>query len=215
MDKGKEEFSKTANEKQKQQAAKWLLVKSVFTTFQTAPSDKRFHHLGVLFEHLSPFIEQGIRVAMLRHFLLLPSEMVLARVFAKSARRREMHHTHQAYYIWIEAMILHDLSDPQDELGVVNGAQGEPSAELQQKFNQLPYQDRALLYLYMVEKNSLADVAEQTDIPIAEVAAALHRIWRTILSSDRKVQVPLGWKIPDLRLLRSRGTSQGKDQPAE
>lgn len=174
---------------------RWNVVLRAFRTFRTVPVERRFHHLGLLFEHLAPWIERGIRVAALRHFLLLPQEMVLARLFARAVRREELPASPEAFLFWVESQILEALADPRDELGAVNGAAGEPSAALQQRFNALPYRDRALLYLYMVEGFSHDQVAETFALPLPEVGCALRRIWRQI-QAEGPLALPRGWRLP-------------------
>ncbi|HEX9794158.1 MAG TPA: hypothetical protein VGC54_09275 [Planctomycetota bacterium] len=194
----------------------WQAALAVFRAFRSVPPARRFHHLGLVFESLSHWIERAIRTVALRHFLLLPSEMVLARIFAKAARRRELHPGHEAFALWVESLILRDLADPTDELGAVNGAAGEPSARLQLHFNGLPYRERALLYLYMVERYSLREVADRTGMPAAEAAAQLNRVWDRIAHDDPGVQLPLGWRAPDNPLGPPKSDTAGlREDPAE
>jgi len=173
----------------------WRTVLRAFRTFRTVPIERRFHHLGLLFEHLAPWIERGIRTAALRHFLLLPQEMVLARLFARAVRREELPDAPEAFLFWVESQILDALADPRDELGTVNGVAGEPGAELQRRFNALPYRDRALLYLYMVEGFSHDQVAETFALPLPEVGCALRRIWRQLRAAG-PLSLPRGWQLP-------------------
>ncbi|MBC8327794.1 MAG: hypothetical protein H8E31_03515 [Planctomycetes bacterium] len=183
----------------------WLLTKRVFQAFLTLPAEERFQHLGKLFERLAPWIERGIRVAVIRHFLVLPQEMLLARIFAKAAKREALHDSHQAFGLWIESQILRDLADPVDQLGVVNGASGEPTAELQRRFNGLPMADRALLYLYLVEKRSQPQVARATGIPRPEIDATLQSAWRQLTRGLDELKLPRGWRKPDF-FSRTPGT---------
>ena len=195
----------------------WLLTKRAFQAFHSLPADERFRHLGKLFERLAPWIERGIRVATIRHFLVLPQEMVLARVFAKAAKRDALHDSHQSFGLWIESQILRDLADPVDQLGAVNGAAGEPSAELQQRFNDLPVADRALLFLYLGEGRSRPQVARATGMAGAEVDASLRRTWRRLTSGLPELRLPQGWKEPDFFLDedRSREAASGSEGGGE
>ncbi|RMH03895.1 MAG: hypothetical protein D6702_04555 [Planctomycetota bacterium] len=175
----------------------WLITRRAFEAFQNLPAQERYRYLGKLFERLAPWIDRGIRLTTMRHFLILPHEMVLARVFARAAKRKELHSTHQAFGLWIESQILQDLADPTDRLGVTHGASGEPSAELQQKFNSLPASDRAILYLHLVEKRNMAQVSRATGVPKEEVEDTLRRIWRVLTRDMSDLRLPKGWRYPE------------------
>lgn len=193
----KDGTSELREQKQRALVQEWETTLHVFRSFQTVDPPQRLHHLGLLFEHLAPWIERGIRNVALRYFLLLPTELALARLFAMAARRAELPRTHEAFLLWVEASVLHDITDPSDALGATNGAVGEPSARLQQRFNQLPFPERALLYLFMVEKNSLNAVAVQAGLSPRDAATALNRLWRKLAGDDPSVQLPLGWQAPE------------------
>lgn len=175
----------------------WLLTRRAFEAFQHLPPGDRPTHLGKLFERLSPWIQRGVRVATMRHFLVLPEEMLLARLFALAARRDDLHGSHEAFGLWIESRILRDLADPEDQLGVVHGASGEPSPELQQRFNGLPVSERALLYLYLVEKRNLPQVARITGISRREIEGALRRAWCKLTRGIPELKLPRGWRAPE------------------
>lgn len=184
-------------QRQKELLLEWETTLRVFRAFQTVAPQQRFHHLGLVFEHLSPWIERGIRGVIFRYFILLPTELALARLFAKAVRKEELPHAYETFLLWVEASVLQDIAELSDQIGATNCAVGEPSAQLQQRFNKLPFQDRALLYLYMVEKQSLNEVASQAGLTTKSAAAALNRIWRAIAGDDQSVKLPLGWQAPD------------------
>jgi hypothetical protein len=179
--------------KKDQFETEWAQARQVFHHFQTEDPARRVLVLGRLFEVLTPWLDRGIRTTVLRHFLLLPNEMVLARFFARAARRDTLHESYQAFLMWVESGILADLADSNDMLGCTNGAPGEPPAELQRKFNQLPHSDRALLYLYMIEGFDMKKVVRFTGIPSLTAASALDRIWLA-LGIDELKNVPKEWK---------------------
>ena len=207
------EFLRLSLAKSKELQAHWKNTRRVFKAFQSSPSNSRFHNLGVLFESLTAWIERGIRLTVVRHFLVLPTEMLIARLFALTTHREELHDSYEAYLMWVESIILRDLADPSDSLGVVHGASGEPSAELQQRFNELPMSDRALLYLYMVEKNSLSEVAKRTKIPNKEVARKIERVWRIVSAGNPELELPIGWHSP--KQLRHDGTLEVQEEVKE
>ncbi|TAH37026.1 MAG: hypothetical protein EYC70_08570 [Planctomycetota bacterium] len=194
--KDRDQPSDPAEQRQRALVQEWEATLGVFRTFQTVAVHQRFQHLGLLFEHLAPWIERGIQGIALRYFILLPKELALARLFAKAARKEELPRTYEAFLLWVEGSILHDVTHPTDEIGATNCALGEPSPALQQRFNRLPFPERALLYLFMVERNSLAAVAERAGLSSQACAAALNRIWRKIAGEDASIRLPLGWRAP-------------------
>lgn len=176
----------------------WCTTSEAYQAFLNVPTRERFQHLGVLFEQLCPWIERAIRGVTIRHFIILPTEMAVARLFAKTCRRENLPKSHVLYQIWVESSILRDVANPKDELGATNGAAGEPGARLQQRFNRLPYADRALLYLYMVERCSVREVSGYTGIPQAYAMENLGRIWAQVEEGLEDYDLPNGWKTPVL-----------------
>ena len=171
----------------------WQAVLDAFQAYRSVPPEQRFHHLGRLFEKVAPWLERGIQAAVLHHFVLLPKEMAVARLFAKTTRRDSLPDSYAIFLIWVESNILRDVADPRDELGAVNGASGEPSGELQKRFNRMPFDDRALLYLFMVERCNLEEVNTNTGIPVAHAQEQLARIAKRFSDLD----LPRGWRRPD------------------
>lgn len=190
----------------------WEETYLAYQAFLEVPPRKRFEHLGALFEHLCPWMERAIRGVTIRHFILLPTEMAIARLFAKSCRRESLPQSHVIFQIWLESLILRDVANPKDELGATNGASGEPNALLQQRFNRLPYPDRALLYLYMVERCSVREVSGYTGIPQAYAVENLGRIWSKVHEGMAMEDLPRGWRPPHLndqgRISEGGGSSE-------
>ncbi|PCJ55559.1 MAG: hypothetical protein COA70_00260 [Planctomycetota bacterium] len=69
---------------------------------------------------------------------------------------------------------------------------------MQQRFNRLPYADRALLYLYMVERCSVREVSGYTGIPQAYAMENLGRIWAQVEEGLQDHDLPKDWKTPNL-----------------
>lgn len=171
----------------------WQQAVDAFQSYRSVAPEQRFQHLGRLFEHLAPWIERGIRAAVLHHFILLPTELAVARMFAKTVRRDSLPDSHTIFLIWVESHILRDVADPTDELGATNGASGEPSGAVQKRFNRLPYDDRSLLYLFMVERCNLEDLNTNTGLPIPAARRRLARIAKHFSG----LALPPGWISPE------------------
>lgn len=174
----------------------WLQVHLAFSAFEHAKLRERSPRLGDLFTALSPLLEQAIHQVALRHFLLLPFEMALARLFTRCVKRGKLPHSRLMFQLWVESTLLCALADPSDALGSTNGAPGEPCGELQTRFNRLRQADRALLYLYLVEGCSVAEVVHFSGIPQIKVVADLRRMWR-LLQQGGAVPFPDSWHYPE------------------
>jgi len=162
------------------QAASWQTALDHFHDYQVAAPAERVLSLGRLFELLAPWLERGIRSAALRHFLLLPTEMLMGRLFAQVVHRTDLPCRPATFLMWIEGTILRDVADPNSDLGVTNGAPGEPPAELQARFHSLPYAERALLYLAMIEGSDSQRVSERTGLGNDSLRQRLDAIWRSL-----------------------------------
>ena len=78
--------------------------------------------------------------------------------------------------------------------GRTNGANGEPPAVMQKKFNALSMSDRALLYLYMIEGFDVPAVVKYTGIPSKTAASALDRDWIAIGGYEEDSKIPDSWR---------------------
>ncbi len=175
----------------------WQATFDAYQDFLQVPPKQRFRHLGQLFKLLCPWMERAVRSVTLRHFILVPTEMAIARLFARVCRRENLPRSQAIFQIWAESSILRDVANPQGALGACSGAAGEPSARLQQRFNRLPYADRALLYLYMVERCSVGEVSNYTGIPHAYACENLGRIWTQVREGLAERDLPSGWRTPE------------------
>ena len=173
--------------------SEWQEAVDAFESYRSVAPEHRFHHLGRLFEKLAPWLERGIQAAVLHHFILLPKELAVARLYAKSVRRDSLPDSYTIFLIWVESNILRDVADPTDELGATNGASGEPSGAVQKRFNRLPFEDRSLLYLFMVEGCNLEEVNANTGLPIPAAERRLAKIAKHFTG----LTLPRGWVSPE------------------
>jgi DNA-directed RNA polymerase specialized sigma24 family protein len=167
----------------RREAASWQATRAQFRDYQVAEPVQRVQLLGQLFEALCPWLERGIRSTALRHFLLLPTEMLLGRLFAEVVHRAELPSRPATFLMWVEGTILRRVADPNSDLGVTNGAPGEPPAELQARFHSLPYAERAVLYLAMMEGCDSQRVAERTGLAPKTLQQRLDAIWQGLQRS--------------------------------
>lgn len=174
------DFVRDLEAQRRRHAASWQSALDHLHDYQVAAPAERVHSLGKLFELLAPWLERGIRSTALRHFLLLPTEMLMGRLFAQVVHRVDLPSRPATFLMWIEGTILRDVADPNSDLGVTNGAPGEPPAELQARFHSLPYAERAVLYLSMIEGSDSQLVTERTGLGQDRLKDRLDSIWRTL-----------------------------------
>lgn len=172
----------------RRQADSWQRTLACFHDYLASPPDHRVHVLGRLFEVLSPWLERGIRSTALRHFLLLPTELLLGRLFAEAVHREDLPTSPATFLIWVEGTILRQIADPRSDLGLSNGAPGEPPAALQARFHALPYAERAVLYLAMIEGSQSPRVAERTGLAPDNLQRRLDAIWEGLQTGEDEKQ---------------------------
>ncbi len=175
----------------------WAETRNTYRSWRNAIPAQRVKRLGRVFEAIEPWLARGIRTTMLRHFLVLPHEMLIARLFAKAVRRERISPSHTAFLMWVESYILEGLADPTDALGVSVSAANEPHPELQFHFNALPPVDRGLLYLYMIERYSLPEVARYVGAPTEEIGNCILDLWSKLEKKVSHVPMPRDWRLPD------------------
>ena len=175
----------------------WAQTRAAFRGFLSVEPEQRCYHLGRLFEQLAPWIERGVQTTALRHFLVFPNETALARVFAKVTRRESLQRTYSSFLAWTESRVLSDLIDSSKPLAVSPGGSGEPSAPLRLAINQLPLEQRTPLFLYMVERFSAVEVAQQTGLTLAEAKNLLLRTWASFETEALAAGLPDGWQNPE------------------
>ncbi len=175
----------------------WAQTRAAFREFLSVEPEQRCFHLGRLFEQLAPWIERGVQTTSLRHFLVFPNETALARVFAKVTRRESLQRTYSSFLAWTESRVLRDLTDASKPLAISSGGSGEPSASLRVAFNQLPLEQRTPLFLYMVERFSAVEVAQQTGLTLAEAKDLLLDTWDSFETEALASGLPEGWQNPE------------------
>jgi hypothetical protein len=190
--------------------ATWSEVTAQHYRFSSAHCEHRFGLLGEFFEVLVPWLERGIRGTLHKHFLVLPEELLVARLFAAAARRDQLHATDKQFLQWIESQVLASLANPADELGSIRCAYGTPDLRLQYHFNRLPKSERALLFLFMVEHFDVARLAKETTIPREQVSISLYRAWNKLIRACPHVRFPSTWKLPKegLSFLEAEGNKR-------
>lgn len=174
----------------------WEFTLSAFESYRELPPHKKYRALGKVFEKVCPWIERGIQAAVVNQFVLVPTEQVISRLFALTTQKEALPRSYLLYLYWVESSVMRSLVNPAEKYGVVPQTIGEPSVAMCERFNQLNYLDRAMLYLYVVENCSVAEVCDNTGIAYAKLLEDLPKLWLRVLAEDAPNRVPQAWQIP-------------------
>jgi len=174
----------------------WAEVSAQHYRFTTAACEHRYRLIGDFFYALAPWLEKSLNEISLRHFLVLPKELLLANMFGKIARRETFHASYAQFSQWLEANILADLSNPANDLGTPRCTYGKPDLRLQFHFNQMPHCDRSILYCFMVESMSYYHIAEHLSLTVQEAQNGVYLAWSKLLTACPHVRIPRDWQVP-------------------
>ncbi|MDP6940866.1 MAG: hypothetical protein QGH51_02460 [Planctomycetota bacterium] len=168
----------------------WEKVGIIHESFLSASGARRFQLLSQFFEEVIPWIENGIRTALLRHFLLVPIETIASRLFAQAARLKEFPKTPEAFSMWIEGKILEGMAETQNGFSLWE----ENSKQIQDAFNELPVSDRTLLFLTVVENCDSWEASKRTGLSVQRVEESLSRIQDTLQNKYPALLFPKEWE---------------------
>ena len=176
----------------------WDYTLRAFEAYRELPPHKRYRALTKLFEKVCPWIERGIQAATLNHFVLVQTESVIASLYAQAAQREALPRSHMLFQHWVESYAVRIAGQGLAANSVTRQTPGEPSAEFCDRFNRLHYHERAIMYMYMVEKCTITEVCDNGGFPYPTVLRAVPQIWATLKGQDKVVAIPRDWKIPRL-----------------
>lgn len=174
----------------------WEFTLSAFESYRELPPHKKYRALGKVFEKVCPWIERGIQSAVVNQFVLVPTEQVISRLFALTTQKETLPKSYLLYLYWVESSVMRSLMNPAEKYGVVPQTIGEPSVAMCERFNQLNYLDRAMLYLYVVENCSVAEVCDNTGIAYPKLLEDIPSLWRQLVEGAPIGRIPESWKIP-------------------
>lgn len=178
-------------------AQQWAEARSAFQAFGALPPDQRPRHAGLLLQPMAAWILEGIQQASRRYYLLVPGEAAFARLFAQLTSLEQLPDQSEDFLAWIETRLLRDLGALIQEAQHAPGSASEPPPALIERFNRLPFRWRALLYLFLVERQSLPDLAQQLQLPQLAAARAVRRAWHKVAGPDPPPSLPSAWQRPD------------------
>lgn len=176
----------------------WDFTLRAFEAYRELPPHKRYRALPKLFEKICPWIERGIQASVLNHFILVQTETVVASLYGQVSQREALPRSHILFQHWVESYVGRVAAKGVEACSVTPSTPGEPSAAFCDRFNRMPYQQRMMLYMYMVERCTITEICECTGTPYPEVLRAVPRLWHALKSPDKKSETPSTWKYPRL-----------------
>lgn len=174
----------------------WEFTLAAFESYRELPPHKKYRALGKLFEKLCPWIERGIQATVVSQFVLVPTEQVISRLFAQTTQKEALPKSYLLFLYWVESSVMRSLVNPAERYGVVAQTIGEPSVALCEKFNQLPFFDRSLLYLYVIENCTAAEVCDNAGVAYPRLLEDLPKLWAGVSAAVPPSHVPKSWRIP-------------------
>jgi hypothetical protein len=174
----------------------WEFTLTAFESYRELPPHKKYRALGKLFEKLCPWIERGIQAAVVSQFVLVPTEQMISRLFARTTQKESLPKSYLLYLYWVESSVMRSIVSADERFTVVAQTVGEPSVAFCERFNQLTFIDRAMLYLYVVESCSVAEVCDHTGIAYPKLLEDVPKLWSKVTSCLTTAQIPSSWTIP-------------------
>lgn len=174
----------------------WGVTLRIFNDYRELPPHRRYRALGQLFERLCPWIERGIHAVTWSHFVLIPTEQALARVFAHTTQKEALPKSYVLYLRWIESIVMRGLVKEDECFTPEKHTPGDPGARLCARFNSLALRERELLYLYLVEGCSPTEVSDNLGISYPQALEAIPKLWARIQGTEPRSMIPTTWQIP-------------------
>lgn len=175
----------------------WAEARQAFQAFRALAPEQRPRHTGLLLQHLSAWLLEGIRQFARRYYLLVPTAAALARLFAHSTQLERFPASAEDFLLWTESHLLCHLDDLVREQMQAPDRPSEPPGAFLQSFNRLPFQERALLYLFLVEGESVQALAQRLQMSPLAATAAIARLWSKTAASVPHLELPARWQRPD------------------
>jgi hypothetical protein len=174
----------------------WGVTVRLFDQYRDLAPHRRFRALGELFERLCPWIERGLHSVAWNNFVLIPTEQAVSRAFAHTTQKESLPRSYVLYIHWIESMAMRGLARREEAFVPERDTPGDPGARICARFNSLPYNERQLLYLYVVEGCSATEVADNTGMPYPYILETVPRLWDRVAHGEPRTKIPVKWQIP-------------------
>lgn len=178
----------------------WRVAIAIFNAYQKAKPQVKIHYLGLLFEHISPFIRRALRSVEERSFFILSPNWYVPELMEKLSSNIRIAQSPEAFELWVEKVIQEYLLGlAQFETRDGPGEDEETLAlfAFQNRFNRMGYEQRFVVYQYCAQGQSLESMAGLLEESCDELKTRLHIAWMILTRAGQRVRIPTDWRIPD------------------
>ena len=147
---------------------------------------------GELFEQLQPWLEESIDDVSSDNYLLLSTEALVSYLFVLLLNRDQLPPANCVFNLCIESLALSRANEIIKYGAQLQGCPGEAPLEIQQRFNKLTKRQRAIFYLYIIERGQLKEVSRAIGITPREIHGKIPSLLEAV-GVDENI-APYGWR---------------------
>ncbi len=173
-------------------AAEWSEVCTRFFTAQQQKPSERLKFFGELFEDLQPWLTESIDRVSNDNYFLVSTEAIVSYLFILLLKREQLPPVNGVFDLWVESLSLSKANKILEIGAKLQGCPGEAPLDIQQKFNKLTKRQRAIFYLYIIERGQLAEVSQAVGIPAEKIKYKMPKLWDAVGVNESFV--PYGWR---------------------
>ena len=180
------------NELEQKLEVEWSELCAHFLSAQEQKPSERLKFFGELFEQLQPWLEESIDDVSNDNYLLLSTEALVSYLFILLLNRDQLPPANCVFNLWIESLTLSRANEIIKYGAQLQGCPGEAPLEIQQRFNKLTKRQRAIFYLYIIERGQLKEVSRAIGITPREIHCKISSLLEAV-GVDENI-TPYGWR---------------------
>ncbi|MBC8368421.1 MAG: hypothetical protein H8E25_00325 [Planctomycetes bacterium] len=180
------------NELEQKLEVEWSELCAHFLSAQEQKPSERLKFFGELFEQLQPWLEESIDDVSSDNYLLLSTEALVSYLFILLLNRDQLPPANCVFNLWIESLALSRANEIIKYGAQLQGCPGEAPLEIQQRFNKLTKRQRAIFYLYIIERGQLKEVSRAIGITPREIHGKIPSLLEAV-GVDENI-APYGWR---------------------
>ena len=170
----------------------WSELCAHFLSAQEQKPSERLKFFGELFELLQPWLEESIDDVSNDNYLLLSTEALVSYLFILLLNRDQLPPANCVFNLWIESLTLSRANEIIKYGAQLQGCPGEATLKIQQRFNKLTKRQRAIFYLYIIERGQLKEVSRAIGITPREIHGKIPSLLEAV-GVDENI-APYGWR---------------------
>ena len=180
------------SELEQQLEVEWSELCAHFLSAQEQKPSERLNFFGELFEQLQPWLEESIDDVRNDNYLLLSTEALVSYLFILLLSRDQLPPANCVFNLWIESLTLSRANEIIKYGAQLQGCPGEAPLKIQQRFNKLTKRQRAIFYLYIIERGQLQEVSRAIGMTPREIHGKIPSLLEAV-GVDENI-APYGWR---------------------